>query len=130
MLLEGSKHELPLPNPDYDAQFNSMGYSPSPRHEASKGLTLLVYDKPDKEILDAIELLANDPVPSVRMLIAMQLRNVYVKNPDRFWEILNQRSEYEKNLVVQECLYRTLNSLVAHRKENENKTTDVVANFT
>ena len=126
VILEGAKHELPLPNPQYDAQFDSTGYSPFPRHEATKGLTLLAYDKPDKEILDAIELLANDPVPSVRMLIAMQLTNVYAKNPDRFWKILNQRSESERNLVVQECLYSTLNYIVAHRKENENKTTNVI----
>ena len=87
VILEGAKHELPLPDPEYDAQFDSMGYSPFPRHEAAKGLTLLAYDKPDdKKILDAIELLANDPVPSVRMLIAMQLRNVYAKNYDRFWK--------------------------------------------
>ena len=126
VILEGAKHELPLPNPQYDAQFNSTGYSPFPRHEATKGLTLLAYDKPDKEILDAIECLANDPVPSVRMLIAMQLTNVYAKNSDRFWKILNQRSESERNLVVQECLYSTLNYIVAHRKENENKTTNVI----
>ena len=129
VILEGAKHELPLPNPRYDAQFDSTGYSPFPRHEATKGLTLLAYDKPDKEILDAIECLANDPVPSVRMLIAMQLTNVYAKNPDRFWKILNQRSESERNLVVQECLYSTLNYIVAHRKENENKTTNVIVKF-
>lgn len=128
VILEGAKHELPLPDPEHDAQFDSTGYSPYPRHEAAKGLTLLAYDKPDdKEILDAIERLANDPVPSVRMLIAMQLRNVYAKNYDRFWKIINRWSELETNLVVQECLYRTLNVLVAHRKENENKTTKVMA---
>ncbi len=127
IILEGAKHELPAPDPQYDAQFDSTGYSPFPRHEAAKGLSLLAYHKPDEEILDAIELLAKDPVPSVRMLMAMQLTNVYVKNPDRFWKIMNQRFEFEKNLVVQECLYRTLNYIVAHRKENENKTTTVMA---
>ena len=80
-----------------------------------------------EEVLDAIEKLADDPVPSVRMLTAMQLTNVYAKNPDRFWKIMNHRSEFEENLVVQECLYRTLNFLVAHRKENENKTTKAMA---
>ena len=127
VILESAEHELPLPDPEYDAQFDSTGYSPFPRHEAAEGLTLLAYDKPDKEILEAIERLANDPVPSVRMLIAMQLTNVYAKNPDRFWKILSQRSEFERNLVVQECLYRTLNYIVTHRKENENKTTNVIA---
>ncbi len=127
IILKGAKHELPTPDPQYDAQFDSTGYSPFPRHEAVKGLSLLAYYKPDEEILDAIELLAKDPVPSVRMLTAMQLTNVYVRNPDRFWKIMNQRSEFEKNLVVQECLYSTLNKIVAHKKENEDKTINVIA---
>ncbi len=127
VILEGAKHELPLPDPQYDAQYDSTGYSPFPRHEAAKGLSLLAYHKPDTEILDAIEKLADDPVPSVRMLTAMQLTNVYAKNPDRYWKIIYKRSEFERNLVVQECLYRTLKRLVAHNKENENKTTTVMA---
>jgi hypothetical protein len=127
IILEGARHELPRPNPELDAQFDSTGYSPFPRHEATKGLSILAYSNPDTEILDTIELLAHDPVPSVRMLIAMQLRNVYAKNHDRFWEIIYKMSESEENLIVQECLYRTLNFLVAHRKENENKTTEVMS---
>ena len=127
IILEGARHELPRPNPELDAQFNSTGYSPFPRHEATKGLTILAYSNPDTEILDAIEELADDPVPSVRMLIAMQIRNVYIKNPDRYRKIVDKRSELEKNSVVQECLYRTLNYLVAHRKENENRTTEVMS---
>ncbi len=127
IILEGAEHELPLPNPEYDAQYDSAGYSPFPRHEAAIGLSLLAYHRPDTEILDAIELLAHDPVPSVRMLIAMQLGNVYAKNHDRFWEIIYKMSESEKNITVQECLYRTLYFLVAHRKENENKTTEVMS---
>ena len=129
IILEGAKHELPVPDPQYDAQFDSMVYSSFPRHEAAKGLSLLAYHKPDEEILDAIELLANDPVPSVRMLIAMQIGNVYVNSPDRYWKIVDKRSELERNLVVQECLYRTLNChyLVPHRKDNESRTTKVMS---
>ena len=126
IILEGARHELPRPNPERDAQFNSTGYSPFPRHEAVKGLSLLAYYKPDTEILDAIDKIANDPVPSVRMLTAMQLTNVYNKNPDRYWKIIYKWSESERNHVVQECLYRSLNILVAHIKENENKTTIVM----
>ena len=129
IILEGANHELPSPDPQYDAQFDSMVYSPFPRHEAAKGLSLLAYHRSDEEVLDAIELLANDPVPSVRMLTAMGLRNVYVKNPDRFWKIIHQRSEFEENLVVQDCLYNVLNYIVAHRKENENQITTAMAKF-
>ncbi len=127
IILEGAKHKLPMRNPELDAQFDSIGYSPFPRHEAAKGLSLLAYHKPDEEILDAIELLAKDPVPSVRMLMAMQLTNVYVKNPEKFWKIMNQRAELERNLVVQEFLYRTLNYLVAYKKENESRTIKVMS---
>ena len=127
IILEGAVHEHPLPNPEYDAQYDSAGYSPFPRHEAATGLSLLAYYKPDTEILDAIELLAHDPVPSVRMLTAMQMENVYAKNHDRFWEIIYKMSESEENLIVQECLYRTLDFLVTLRKENENKTTEVMS---
>ena len=127
ILLEGASHELPEPDPEHDAQFDSTGYSPFPRHEAAKGLTILAYYKPDTEILDAIETLADDSVPSVRMLTAMQLTNVYNKNPDRYWKIIYKWSEFERNHVVQECLYRTLKRLVAYNKENENKTTTVMA---
>ena len=127
VILEGSEHELPLPNPQIDVQFDSIGYSPFPRHEAAKGLSLLAYHKPDTEILDAIEKLADDPVPSVRMLTAMPMRNVYAKNPDRYWKIIYKRSEFERNLLVQECLYRSLKFPVADNKDNENKTTTVMA---
>ena len=127
VILEGARHELPRPNPELDAQFDSTGYSPFPRHEATKGLSILAYSNPDTEVLDTIEKLANDPVPSVRMLIAMQIRNVFVKNPDRYWKIIDKWSELERNLVVQECLYRTLNYLVAYKKENEDRTTKVMS---
>ena len=72
VLLEGAEHEEPKPNPEYDDQFDGPGYSPFPRHEAARGLLRLAFHQPDTEILDAIEALADDPVPSVRMVTAME----------------------------------------------------------
>ena len=125
VLLDGAKHEEPKPNPRYDEQFDSSGYSPFPRHEAASGLLRLAFHQSDAEILDAIEALANDDVPSVRMVTAMELFMVYVKTPERFWHIVDNRATREKNLVVQEYLYSTLTRVVA--KENEYKTARVMA---
>ena len=126
IILEGAKHELPLLNPEYESQFESPGYSPFPRHEAATGLSLLAYHKPDTEILDAIELLSNDPVPSVRMLTARQLRNVYVKNPERFWDIIEHRAKLERNAIVQECLYSALAHVASYDNENEDNISTVM----
>ena len=127
VLLEAAKHEEPKPNPVYDDQFDSPGYSPFPRHEAASGLLRFAFYQPDAEMLDAIETLANDRVPSVRMVIAMELFLVCAKEPDRFWYIMNNRAMHEPNLVVQKFLYYTLTWVVAKEKENEEKTTRVMA---
>ena len=127
LLLKGAEHEQPKPNRYSDSQFNSSGYSPFPRHGAARGLLRLAFHQPDPEILDAIEKLANDPVPSVRMVTAMELTNVYAKASDRFWHIMHKWAMHEPNRVVQKFLYYTLTRVVAWEKENEEKTTRVMA---
>ena len=126
VLLHGAKHELPEPNPILDDQFNSPGYSPYPRHEAAHGLLRLTVYQSDAEMLDAIERLVSDPVPSVRMVAAMELFMLYVKTPERFWRIVDDRATHETNRVVQRYLYATLDRVVAIEKENEDKTTRVM----
>ncbi|RKU12499.1 hypothetical protein C6503_17060 [Candidatus Poribacteria bacterium] len=127
VLLEAAKHEEPKPNPGYDDQFDHPGYSPFPRHDAAQGLLRLAFHQPDKEILDAIEELANDPVPSVRMVTAMELFLVYNKAPERFWHIMDNRAIHEPKRVVQKFLYYTLTRVITREKENEDKTTRVMA---
>ena len=78
-------------------------------------------------MLDTIETLANDDVPSVRMVTAMELFRVYNKAPEAFWHIMDDRAVDERNRVVQKYLYNTLTQVVSRRKENENKTTRVMA---
>ena len=126
--LDAAKHELPTPDSERDAEFNSSAYSPFPRHEAASGLLRLTarQSDSDSEILNAIESLANDPVPSVRMVTAMELLPVYVKTPDRFWEIVEDRSTQETNYVVLEWLCVTLTRIVGVGKDEEDKTIHVM----
>ena len=130
VLLDAAKHEEPKLNSQDDDRFDSPGYSPySPcaRHEAASGLLRFAFYQPDAEMLDAIEVLASDPVPSVRMVTAMELFLVYNKAPERFWHIMNKRAMHEQKRVVQKFLYHTLTRVVTREKENENKTTDIMA---
>ena len=127
VLLDGAKHENPKPNPEYDEQFDFPSYSPFPRHEAAAGLLRLAFHQSDTEMLDAIETLANDPVPSVRMVTTMELFRVYNKAPEAFWRIIDDRAVSERNRVVQKYLYNTLTQVVAREKENEDKTTRIMA---
>ena len=122
VLLHCATHRLPEPDPEYDAQFDSPGYSPFPRHEAAQGLPRLITHHSDSEILEAIETLANDPVPSVRMVVAMELSSVYMKSPRRFWKIVEKLSITETNGVVQEYIYFSLTRVVAKGKVEECKT--------
>ena len=126
VLLEAAEHEKPKLNPRYDDHFDSLSYSPFPRHKAASGLLRFAFYQPDTEILDAIETLANDAVPSVRMVTAMELFLVYNKAPERFWHIMDNRATDEPNHVVQNFLYYTLTRVVAREKENEDKTTRVM----
>ena len=129
ILLEAAKHEQPKPDPIRDAQFDHPGYSPLPRHEASRGLLRFAFHQLDPEILEAIEILANDPVPSVRMVTVMELSLVYVKAPDRFWRIMDNRAIHERNRVVQKFLYSTLRVVAREvvARENEDKITRIMA---
>ena len=127
VLLHGAKHELPRPNPILGDQSESLPYySPYPRHEAARGLLRLTFHQSEAEILDAIEKLASDPVPSVRMVTAMELYMVYFTTPERFWRIVDDRATHETNQVVQKYLYATLIQVVAREEENEEKTTRVM----
>ena len=127
VLLDGAKHELPKPNPVFDAEFNSPGYSPFPRHEAARGLLRLTARQSDAEMLNTIEKLANDPVPSVRMVTAMELFMVYYAEPEKFWSLMDDRATHEMNSVVQKYFYATLTRVVAREKENEEKTVRIMA---
>ena len=126
LLLDAARHEQPEPNPDLDAQFNSSAYSPCPRHEAAEGLLRLTVRHPDPKMLDAIERLARDPVPSVRMVTAMELFKVYFTKLDRFWHIVENRAAHETNHVVQEHICTMLTRVVGRGKNEQDRTIRVM----
>ena len=126
VLLEAAKHELPKPDAEGDSEFNYPGYCPCPRHEAAQGLLRLSAHKSEPELLDSIESLARDPVPSVRMVTMRKLHQVYDTNPERFWHIIELRATNEANLVVQKYIYTPLTYIVSRKEENEDRTTRVM----
>ena len=126
VLLNAAKHELPKPDSERDAEFDFPSYSPCPRHEAAQGLLRLSAHKSDPEMLDSIESLARDPVPSVRMVTMRKLYQVYDTNPERFWNIIELRAINEANRVVQKYIYAALTYVVWRKEENEDRTTRVM----
>ena len=126
VLLNAAKHELPKPDSERDAEFDFPSYSPCPRHEAAQGLLRLSAHKSDPEMLDSIESLARDPVPSVRMVTMRKLYQVYDTNPERFWNIIELRAINEANRVMQKYIYAALTYVVWRKEENEDRTTRVM----
>ena len=122
VLLDGARHELPKPSSEHDIRSDFSAYSPFPRHKAAEGLLRLSTRQSDPEILDAIELLANDSVPSVRVVTAMGLFMIYYKTPDRFWQIVHYRAMHETNPAVQGFICTTLAQVVGGGKKNEDRT--------
>ena len=122
VLLDGARHELPKPSSEYDIQSDFSAYSPFPRHKAAEGLLMLSTRQSDPEMLDAIELLANDSVPSVRLATAMGLFMIYYKTPDRFWQIVHYRARHETIPAVQGLICTTLDWVLGEGKKNEDRT--------
>ena len=130
VLLDGAEHHLPESDLESDVQLDSPIYSPSPRHEAAHGLLRLTFRRSDPEMLDAIETLASDSVPSVRMVTAMELFMVYVNAPGRFWDIVDNRATHETNQVVQGRLCTALGRVIAQDEEKTIHSINKILNHT
>ena len=115
LLLEGSVHELPKPDPEYDAQFDKHLSSGGdvPRIEAARGLTILAVRKGcfDAEILERIRTLSKDPVPAVRYEIATHIANLYRQASDEMWALLEHFAREEMSTGVIQGLGWSLSRL-------------------
>jgi len=118
ILLLSARHELPKPDPEYDSEFNTPHWSPSPRNEAAQGLPRLVDRKKDEEVLKEIERLVRDRVPSVRFLSTMELWRISSKEEKIFWKLAKYIAENEENLVVLNAFCYSLAPLIS-KKEKE-----------
>ena len=115
LLLEGSVHELPKPDPEYDAHFdNHRSWGGNlPRIEAASGLTILAVRKGcfDAEILERIMVLSRDPVPAVRYQIATHIANLYRQASDEMWALLEHFASKEMSAGVVQGLGLSLSHL-------------------
>lgn len=117
VLLTCSKHPSPKPNPEHDREFTFPAWSPEPRNQAAEGLPWLALRKSDERILQAIEALVGDRVPSVRYLVVRGLFRLSVEEPEAFWRLAQQVADQEANEVVLQALCHTLARLIARDEE-------------
>lgn len=127
VLLDCSISEFPKPHPEHDKNYDSAGWSPSPRNEAAQGLPWLAIKRPDRKILTAIKILINDPVPSVRFLIVRELFRTSESAPNFFWKVSKQIAVNEENHVVLDGLLFSLSRVVG---KNEKKSIAILIQVT
>jgi len=117
IVLEAAANSDPEPNPQYDSKWDHASWSPAPRNDAAQALPFLAYYGSDQATLSAIKKLANDPVPSVRFLLACELWRLVERSPDLMWSILDEFAKNENNNVVLQGVTVSLWQLINRSKE-------------
>jgi hypothetical protein len=117
-LLEAAKYPDPYPAENYQSfdKHPSWG-SPAARIDAAEGLMHLAGEPSclDKELIEAIERLSNDPVPPVRFQIASRVVALYRTAPELMWRLLERFSREENSRgVLQFLIAQSLNQLASH----------------
>ncbi|MBL8190653.1 MAG: hypothetical protein JNK38_21720 [Acidobacteria bacterium] len=117
-LLEAAKYPDPHPEENYQSfdKHPSWG-SPAARIDAAEGIMHLAGEPSclDKELIEAIEKLSNDPVPPVRFQIASRLVALYRTAPELMWSLLERFSREENSRgVLQFLVAHSLNQLAGH----------------
>jgi hypothetical protein len=118
VILEAANHPSPVPSPELDGKWANASWSPAPRNEAAQTLPWLTHFGPDVEVLNAIERLSADPVPSVRFLLACELWRVSEHAPEVAWRLLTDVAEHEPNSVVLGGACLSLWNMIPRTKEN------------
>lgn len=116
VLLKVSLNPDPIPDTEFDAQFDespSWG-TPAPRVESARGLVALARNElfASDEVLEAIERLSGDAVPSVRYQIASSINALYHTANERMWRIIERMCRVDTSRgVLQGLLSGPLNRL-------------------
>jgi hypothetical protein len=111
VLLRAAEHPEPVPDEEHDSKWEHASWSPSPRNDAAQGLAWLLLLRPDdEEIKAAVDRLADDPVPSVRFLMALELFRLHRDNTKLMSAILARRASVEQNRTVLDGLCMSLHN--------------------
>jgi hypothetical protein len=113
VLLICSKHHSPEPTEQDDVNFRQPSWSPTPRIEATHGLAWLALISPESNVLQQIETLLADPVPSVRFLMVSEIFRLSNSAPDYMWSLLAERAIRESHPVVLQSLFQVLGRLLS-----------------
>jgi len=103
ILLQASRHEIPSPDQDLDAKFDRPHWSkPAARIDGAAGIITLAFNSScaDREVLDAIERLSTDPVPSVRYQLAVRLRTLYRHSHEVCWMLIQRMASADPSRGV------------------------------
>lgn len=116
ILLQASEYPDPIYHPESDEHFDDYPTwgSPAARIDAAQGLMQLVHHPPclDEALLTAIERLSCDNIPAVRYQIATYLLNLYQKDSDLMWRIIERICREDQSRgVLQGILGYTLSRL-------------------
>ncbi|WP_054969877.1 hypothetical protein [Alicyclobacillus ferrooxydans] len=104
VLQEASRHPEPRSNPEYDAQFDENPHwsKPAARIDAAEGLAELsrFHSGATPELLEVLEGLVSDPVPSVRFQVAIRLLRLYQTANAVMWRLIERLVTEELNRGV------------------------------
>lgn len=131
VLLRASLHPSPAALDEGQASFDEHPHwgSPAARISAAQGLPLLARSATclDPTVVEAIQRLASDPVPAVRLQVADHLLMLYHTAPDLMWQLIESFVATESsNGVLQLFLTQTLARLAGpHRDRVEGLTKQI-----
>ncbi|MHB1462487.1 MAG: NACHT domain-containing protein [Armatimonadota bacterium] len=118
ILLYCAVNDSPVYDPEHDKEFKFASWSPAPRNEAAAGLPWLATIRPDDgEVLEKIRDLADDRVPSVRLLVLTEIWRLWFKSHDCFWQIVDKQLVASENRIVLEVLLHSLRNVMANDLE-------------
>jgi hypothetical protein len=111
VLLRAAGDPDPVPDEEHDSKWEHASWSPAPRNDAAQGLAwLLLLRSDDEEAKAALDRLADDPVPSVRFLMAIELFRLHRDNTELMSTILTRRTSVEQNRTVLHGLCMSLHN--------------------
>jgi hypothetical protein len=128
VVLASANHKDPEPNAKYDLKWDHPSWSPAPRNEAAQALPWLTHLREDLEALSAIKKLLNDPVPSVRFLLACELWRLVENSSSAMWQLFEELIAAETNEVVFQGVAVSLWRLISFDREKTLKLIQMLLN--